>query len=77
MERPLVGMFEIAKGIPMRGFYNNIVSWLSIDSEQGVTAIEYGLIASLIAIAIIVAVTLVGTNLSGLFTYVAGKVVAP
>ncbi|ACK51609.1 Flp/Fap pilin component [Methylocella silvestris BL2] len=61
----------------MRGFYNNIVSWLSIDSEQGVTAIEYGLIASLIAIAIIVAVTLVGTNLSGLFTYVAGKVVAP
>lgn len=70
-------MFEIAKGIPMRGFYNNIVSWLSIDSEQGVTAIEYGLIASLIAIAIIVAVTLVGTNLSGLFTYVAGKVVAP
>ncbi|PNG27174.1 Flp family type IVb pilin [Methylocella silvestris] len=61
----------------MSGFYKNIVSWLSIDSEQGVTAIEYGLIASLIAIAIIVAVTLVGTNLAGLFTYVAGKVVAP
>jgi pilus assembly protein Flp/PilA len=52
-------------------------SWLSLDSESGVTAIEYGLIASLIAVAIIVAVTLVGTNLSGLFTYIAGKVVAP
>ena len=31
--------------------------------EDGVTAIEYGLIASLIAVAIIVAVTAVGGNL--------------
>jgi pilus assembly protein Flp/PilA len=54
-----------------------ISRWFSLDSESGVTAIEYGLIASLIAVAIIVAVTLVGTNLSGLFTYIAGKVVAP
>jgi pilus assembly protein Flp/PilA len=30
--------------------------------EAGVTAIEYGLIASLIAVVIITAVTLVGTN---------------
>ena len=50
---------------------------LRVYFESGVTAIEYGLIASLIALAIIVAVTLVGTNLSGLFTYIAGKVVAP
>jgi pilus assembly protein Flp/PilA len=54
-----------------------VSGWFSLDSESGVTAIEYGLIASLIAVAIIVAVTLVGTNLSGLFTYIAGKVVAP
>jgi pilus assembly protein Flp/PilA len=53
------------------------VKYFSLDSEEGVTAIEYGLIASLIAIAIIVAVTLVGTNLAGLFTYIAGKVTAP
>jgi pilus assembly protein Flp/PilA len=50
---------------------------LSIDSEKGVTAIEYGLIASLVAIAIIVGITLVGTNLNGLFNYIGGKVVAP
>lgn len=42
-------------------------------SEEGVTAIEYGLIAALIAVAIIAAVTLVGSSLSGLFTMVSGK----
>ena len=43
-------------------------------NKDGATAIEYGLIAGLIAVAIIVAVTLLGTNLSTLFTGVAGKV---
>jgi pilus assembly protein Flp/PilA len=38
---------------------------------SGVTAIEYGLIASLIAVAIIVAVELVGTNLNNTFNAVA------
>ncbi|CAG9165033.1 hypothetical protein LMG23992_00179 [Cupriavidus laharis] len=38
--------------------------------ENGVTAIEYGLIAALIAVAIITAVTAVGTSLSNLFTYI-------
>ncbi|HZQ14385.1 MAG TPA: Flp family type IVb pilin [Pseudolabrys sp.] len=54
-----------------------VANWLSIESEAGVTAIEYGLIASLIALAIIVGATAVGTNLGGLFTYIAGKVKAP
>ena len=45
----------------------------AIRSEKGVTAIEYGLIASLIALAIIAAVTLVGTNLNTLFGTIAGK----
>lgn len=44
--------------------------------DDGVTAIEYGLIAALIAIVIIVAVSLVGTNLSGTFNEVAGSVSA-
>ena len=65
------------KVIKMRSLIKKMSNWFSLDSESGVTAIEYGLIASLIAVAIIVAVTLVGTNLSGLFTYIAGKVVAP
>ncbi len=43
-----------------------------IKEEEGVTAIEYGLIAALIAVAIIVAATSVGTSLDSLFTDVAG-----
>ena len=39
--------------------------------EDGVTAIEYGLIAALIAVVIIVAVTLVGENLDLVFNRVA------
>ena len=38
-----------------------------IKDEDGVTAIEYGLIAALISIVIIVAVKLVGTNLDLVF----------
>ncbi|MBE0473674.1 Flp family type IVb pilin [Rhodoferax sp.] len=45
--------------------------------EEGVTAIEYGLIASLIAVAIIVAATLLGTNLAEIFNYIAGKLTVP
>ncbi len=42
-------------------------------SERGATAVEYGLMVSLIAVAIIVAVTLIGTNLSATFDEVAKK----
>lgn len=41
--------------------------------ESGATAIEYGLIAALIAVVIIVAVTSVGTELSSTFTSIASK----
>jgi pilus assembly protein Flp/PilA len=41
--------------------------------EDGVTAIEYGLIAALIAVVIIGGVQLAGTNLQGVFSFVAGK----
>ena len=44
-----------------------------VSDQKGVTAIEYGLIASLIAVVIITAVTLVGTNLSTTFTTIANK----
>jgi pilus assembly protein Flp/PilA len=36
-------------------------------SERGATAVEYGLMVGLIAIVIIVAVALLGTNLSDIF----------
>jgi len=44
-----------------------------IKDEDGATAIEYGLIAALIAVAAIAAFQLVGTNLSGIFNTVATK----
>ena len=44
-----------------------------VSDESGVTAIEYGLIAALIAVIIIGAVTVVGTNLSNTFTTVASS----
>jgi len=39
--------------------------------ESGVTAMEYGLIAALVAVVIIGAVTTVGTNLSNTFSTIA------
>lgn len=44
--------------------------------EEGATAIEYGLIAALIAIALIASLTLVGGSLSEIFTTVSSKVEA-
>lgn len=44
-----------------------------IENTSGVTAIEYALIAALIAVAAIAAFTLVGTNLSTTFSYVASQ----
>ena len=41
-----------------------------IRNEKGATAIEYGLIAALIAVAAIGAVTTVGTELNGTFSTV-------
>ena len=41
--------------------------------ESGATAIEYGLIAALIGIAIMVGSSLVGNALNNLFTRIAGK----
>jgi pilus assembly protein Flp/PilA len=58
----------------VRYFLCYLASRRPLASESGVTAIEYGLIAALIAVAIITAVTLVGTNLTAVFNNVASKV---
>lgn len=42
--------------------------------EEGATAVEYGLMVSLIAVVIITAVALIGTNLNTMFGNVAGKI---
>jgi pilus assembly protein Flp/PilA len=45
-----------------------------VTEEEGATAIEYGLIAALIAVAIIIAVSAVGTSLTSVFDTVSSKV---
>ena len=41
-----------------------------LKNDEGVTAIEYGLIAALIAVVIVVAITAIGTRLNVAFTQV-------
>jgi pilus assembly protein Flp/PilA len=52
----------------LRTFFSNFTQ-----DQSGVTAIEYALIAALIAVAAIAAFTLVGTNLSTTFSTIAGQ----
>ncbi|MCX9148544.1 Flp family type IVb pilin [Erythrobacter sp. WG] len=49
-----------------------LIKKLAID-EQGATAIEYGLIAALIAVAAITAMSNLGTTVSGTFSNVRTK----
>ena len=44
-----------------------------VNDESGATAIEYGLIAALIAVGIILAATALGGNLSGLFAGISNQ----
>ncbi len=45
-----------------------------LQDESGVTAIEYALLGSLIAMAIVTSVTLLGGEVKALYDMVAGKV---
>jgi pilus assembly protein Flp/PilA len=51
------------------------MTWLQLKTDcRGVTAIEYGMIAALIAVVIAVTVGTLGTTLSGEFTTIKGTV---
>jgi pilus assembly protein Flp/PilA len=52
----------------MRNFIKRLLS-----EERGATAIEYGLIAGLIAVVIIGALTVTGTSLKSVFETVSGE----
>jgi pilus assembly protein Flp/PilA len=54
---------------PMRALYTRLIK-----DNAGVTAIEYGLIAALVAVVCIAAWKLLGTDLSTSFSNVAGSV---
>ena len=57
----------------MRSFFSTIAARLRHD-QRGATAVEYGIMVSLIAVVIIVAVTLLGNNLVTTFNSVACNV---
>jgi pilus assembly protein Flp/PilA len=44
-----------------------------LKDESGATAIEYGLIAAIVSVAIIAALQLVGTELGNVFNTIGGK----
>ena len=56
----------------MKQSFRSLVKQFGL-ADSGATAIEYGLIAALISVAIVTALTLVGTNLSSTFNTIAGK----
>ena len=56
----------------MLSLYTNLS--VRLRSEKGATAVEYGIMVALIAVVIIVAVTLLGGNLTKTFHDVACKV---
>lgn len=55
-----------------------VQSWFKklMHEEDGVTAIEYGLIAALIAVVIITATTNIGTQLARIFNIIVTKLTA-
>jgi pilus assembly protein Flp/PilA len=58
----------------MLRIYTKIAAWRVVKAEEGVTAIEYGLLAALIAVVIVAAVTTLGTNLTNTFQNVGNAV---
>ena len=58
----------------MRSLVKTVASWFSDDSEAGVTAIEYALVAALIALSIVVGVTATGSKLKAVFAAVSSTI---
>lgn len=56
----------------MKNFIRNFIA-----DESGATAIEYGLLASLIAVVIIAGASLLGTNINTMFSDIATCISAP
>jgi pilus assembly protein Flp/PilA len=61
----------------MKTYLRKIVAF--INDEEGASAIEYGLLVGLIALAIVAGATLLGTSISNMFTRAAASLdaVAP
>lgn len=60
----------------MLDLYVRLQSLLTVKAEKGATAVEYGLMVALIALAIIVAVTAMGVQLDRLFDIIVTRLTA-
>jgi len=60
------------KELPMKNLFVRFLK-----NESGATAIEYGLIAAGISVAIIAVVNGLGTKLNGTFDYISTQLVTP
>jgi pilus assembly protein Flp/PilA len=59
----------------VKAMFAYLMIWTQLKTDRrAVTALEYGLIAALIAGVIVTAVTLIGTNMAATFNTLAGKV---
>lgn len=56
----------------MLSLYSRLMAWLNSEEGQGMA--EYGLIIALVAVVVIAALTLLGTNLSTIFNSIASTV---
>ena len=53
-------------------------TWMQLRGDKrAVTMLEYGILAAVIAAAVVTAAALIGTNLNSVFGYVSGKLVTP
>ncbi len=57
----------------MKNLPAKIVGSVVATKERGATAVEYGIMVALIAAVIITVVTSIGTNMTTMFSSVAGK----
>lgn len=48
-----------------------------LKDDEGATLVEYGLVVSLIAVAAIAAISLLGTNVNNIFNTIATKLTTP
>jgi len=58
----------------LAALYTLQARFFTTDDERGATATEYALLLAFIAIVIITAVTLLGTNITGLFNKAASSI---
>ncbi len=55
-------------------YLKSAARWFKLESKQGVSAIEYGLLAALIVLVIIASIMTAGTSLQGVFQSIASQV---